>query len=234
MLFNFIITFTLVHSRSLNVLYLNAETIQESLRFQEREIFRDEFPCIDSNTTGLRQLVSFAIVLYNSGPDNIYLGPYKNYLRLNWELWDSTDQLSTGIINVTCVRDNRGDTIDLRYFTCLNGGLTPSTHMYLNEHTKCQWVDVTTLPSTSEYYLSLQLQPALDGFGEGMIDTEIIWVKFVPTQLTPLILASFSRSILFMIAFSLPFSIYFIVVLVMTTKRSKLFTSYRTYEVRDN
>jgi hypothetical protein len=106
--------------------------------------------------------------------------------------------------------------------------------MYLNEHTKCQWVDVTTLPSTSEYYLSLQLQPALDGFGEGMIDPEIVWVKFVPTQLKPLILASFSRSILFMIAFSLPFSIYFIVVLVMTTKRSKLFTSYRTYEVRNN
>lgn len=232
--FIFITICALVHSRPINVLYLNADAIQTSLKFQEREVFIDEFPCFDSNTTGFRQLVSFAIVLYNSGPDTIRVGPYKNYIRLRWELWKDIDQLSTGIINVTCIRDNRGPPLDLTYFTCFSGGLSPTTHLYLNEHTKCQWVDITELSKTHEYQLSLQLQPALNGFGEELIDTDPVWVSFIPTQLDSLILESTPRSILLMVAFSFPFAIYFVVVLVMTSKRHKLVTKYITFKHKTN
>jgi len=234
LVFIFIVSLALVHSRSFNVLYLDTEGIQNSLRFQEREVYVEEFPCFESNVSGWRQLVSFAVVLHNSGPDDIFLGPYLSYLQLKWELWDASEKLSYGFINITCVRDNRGPALSLKYFTCLYGGMSPTTYMYLNEHTTCQWIDFTDLSLTDEYHLSLQLQPSATGLGEGKLDTEVVWLTFVPSHLDPLVLASLSRSILFMLGFSLPFAVYFVIVLVMAAKHQSLVIKFKTFKEHTN
>lgn len=217
-LFILLLQNALVHS---GLVQFDAERMRDSFRLQETEVYAGQYPCLPADCNGTRNLVTFAIVLQNTGTEAARVGP----LKVVWSL----ENVTTGEFALSCVRDTECDKGNKpRFYVCRFGGLSPECRTHLNARTRCQWVDFTGLDPWARYRLSL----ALDG--PGPIDTGSSVFEFVPAQLVQAHLASTSQSLWAMAVLLVPNIIYFIILIVATARQNHGVTHVVTYRQKQD
>lgn len=224
----FIVACVIVHSGSVDVVRFQREKMQNSLRLQKREVFKDEFPCL---TNGTKDLAVFSVILENNSSEKtLKFSPYDVPVRVNWTLESPKGtQLQSGSFNVSCIRDTVCENeYELQFFVCDMGGISPYCESVLNQWTPCQWIDLTGKSLYAHYWLNLTL---VSDEWEEQISPETITLDFVPNSLKKLNIASATATALFMLGLSLPQFIFFLITIITTARRNKDTRNYKSYRM---
>jgi hypothetical protein len=223
-----------VHSCVANAAIFDTATMAASLIYQNDVIYAGEFTCLPPESNGTRNLIRFAVAIFNPSNCSLRFHNYPSPLRVNYWLYDASDALkSASYFNLTCMRDVRCPTDpeqglqafqareDSHFLNCQVSGISPNCSFYTSHRIACQWIDITGLSPTIMYTMSLQLQPSVDGLGLGLLNESIFNFTFIPSQLSAGLVVTTGAIVAAVLTFTVPVSVFYIVSMIMICRRKR-------------
>jgi hypothetical protein len=141
-----------------------SDSMEGGLQLMNIQIYKRQYPCFHQNLSGVRRLLTFELVLNNTGyEEHRVAGPT---YPLNYAVMRGNVQEIAGTIDVPSLRDTACyDNGTMKFY---NGhlkyptaGLSPHCTFVLRAGQSCMWIDITALPVQS-YDVVMSLSPLLN------------------------------------------------------------------------